>query len=367
MKLRDRWNRMGIFWQVYILAVLLFSMSVTLVDGFAEPLVSAMLEHSALHDSFIPVFGTRLQVYEIVLWLVGVAVPALSVSYFVARLVDARLKKMNFAARMMQRGDFSTRIPETGNDADSFNQLTQAFNRMAETLELASRNETRLLADISHELRSPLTRMNVGAALLKKDSSPQEFQEVLRGLENDVNHMSSLVSLLLEQGRARSSEREIHEVINLSSFAEDIVDKFRLLGRGPDKHFDTDIQPGLEVLGSPRRVRMIFENLLNNALFYMPENSTTTVSIHEDKDSAEILVRDHGPGVPEDKLENIFRAFFRADPSRARDSGGVGLGLALVKEAVVTMGGQIQARNVNPGLTIHIRIPCNPPKTAPTR
>lgn len=365
MKIRAWWGRLGIFWQVYVLSALLFSMSVTLVDGFISPLVSDIVHQIVLDDSFFALLGIKFRCYEIILWLAGVAIPTLLVSYFVARLVNFRLKKMELAARRLRRGDYAARIEETGNDTDAFNQVAQTFNRMATTLEAAARNETRLLADISHELRSPLTRMNVGAALLGKDNSPEEFRDLLRGLENEVTHMSSLVAMLLEQGRARSSERELYEIINLSELAEDIVDKFRLLGRGSDKHFATDLQEGVEVLGSPRRVRMIFENLLSNALFYMPENSTTTIDIHERDEAIAITIRDHGPGVPENKLEDMFRAFFRVDASRNRDSGGVGLGLALVKEAVVTIGGEIHACNANPGLAIHIRLPLNPAQTEP--
>ncbi|MDR1536273.1 MAG: sensor histidine kinase [Planctomycetota bacterium] len=118
-----------------------------------------------------------------------------------------------------------------------------------------------------------------------------------------------------------------------------------------------DIEPGLAVRGRPARIRLILDNILANALFHSPGDGVVRLALRRDGDRILLSVRDHGPGVPERHLRDIFRAFFRVDRSRAGSGGGVGLGLALVRDAAVAMGGSVEARNAGPGLEIIVSLP----------
>lgn len=361
MRWRERWKRLSVFWQVYIFTAVLFGVVVTVIDGVVDGILDDYFKESSFSQYYISFWGFHEEWYEVVLWFVGVVIPTLSVSYFVATMVEKRLSGMGKAAKRLASGDFSARIEEKGgDDKDAFDQVARTFNRMAESLELATRNEKRLLADISHELRSPLTRMNVSTALLSKDKSPGERAKILQGLENDIAHMTNLVGLLLAQGRERSIEREVTKPIDISEIALRMTEKFDMTGRGSGKSFRASATPGLEVLGSGKRAELVLENILANALFYMPPGSVTEVTVAAEGESIRLSVRDHGPGVPDDRLEYIFRAFYRVDLSRARGSGGAGLGLALVNEAVLTMGGHVRARNADPGLEIVVTFPRAP-------
>ena len=108
---------------------------------------------------------------------------------------------------------------------------------------------------------------------------------------------------------------------------------------------------------STPRLRTIFGNILDNAVFYSPAQGIVTVSVSSDEKNVHIAIRDHGPGVPDEKLREIFRAFYRVDESRARASGGAGLGLALAQAEAVRMGGGITAQNARPGLLVTVTLP----------
>lgn len=348
MRVRRWWDSLNFFWQVYLIMVLSFGCIITLVEGVLEPAATYLLLDFAVSNP---------ELNEFVLWVIGTLLPTLFIGYILTKMVMKKLVYMDQATRMLACGELKTRISETGNEKDVFNRLAVSFNMMANSLERLVANEKRLLADISHELRSPLTRMNVATALLPKKRNDDGFESLVRNLESEIEQMNSLVGALLEQGRARVLEEGIRHRIDLSGLASEVAGSYQNLGRESGVEIVTCIEPGLAILGNPVRVRMILENLLGNATFYAPAASRIDVCAAKNGDAICLSVRDYGPGVPEGYLNDIFRAFFRVDDSRSRDSGGVGLGLTLSKEAVLAMGGDIKARNAQPGLEVTVVFP----------
>ncbi len=348
MRLRRWWNALGFFWQVYLLMALSFAGIIALVEGLLEPLAIYRLRGFAIA---YPGWN------ELFLWMLGAVAPTLVAGYVLTRVVMKRLGAMDRATRRLASGELAARIPETGDEKDVFNRLAINFNTMADSLERLVDNEKRLLADISHELRSPLTRMNVATALLPKKRDDAGFEALVRNLESEIEQMNSLVGMLLEQGRARIMDQEKRTRIDLSRLASEIVDSYRDAGRENGVGIAARIDPNLAIYGNPARLRMILENILGNAVFYAPAGSAIDAVIDGDGRTIRLSVRDYGPGVPEKHLPDIFRAFFRVDGSRARNSGGVGLGLTLAKEAALAMGGDIGARNALPGLEVTVTLP----------
>lgn len=346
--IRCWWRSLGFYWQVYFFMALAFGCIIAFVEGVIEPLLLApLVEWLNVGDVFA----------EIVIWIVSVLFPSLFLGYLLANMVMRRLSAAVATARKLSQGDLGARLRVDNGNKDVFNQLACVFNEMAESLELLVLHEKRLLADISHELRSPLTRMGIATALLPMQRDSDDFDATIRLVDNEIEQMDKLVGLLLEQGQERLNNKNTYSRVDLSELLKDSVEGFGLAAAHGGKCLVTDVDPDIAVWGYDMRVRIIADNILSNALFYAPKNSKIEVSGKRTEEWALIIIRDHGPGVPDKHIQDIFKAFFRVDQSRARASGGAGLGLALAKDAAVAMGGDIEARNANPGLEVVVTLP----------
>lgn len=356
-RFRRWWSSLSFYWQIYLILVLFISLLVTIVDGVLEPFTVSLflppedLERFRIFDS------SSFTWIESVLWIIGVLLQSLVVVGLVIGLVRRKLDSVVHATQLIADGDLSTRVPDIGSGRDIFSNLSKYFNSMADSLQDSNRNEKRLMADISHELRSPLTRMSVAVSILEESGVPEGSAETLQMLENDIEHMNNLVEVLLIQGKNRAAHSEVKTQVNISALLTDLSTNFCILGREDKKRLVNEIEPGIVVSGYETKMRMIFENILSNAFFYTPPHSEVCIRAHTDGKEAVISIRDHGPGVPEDDLEKIFQIFFRTDTSRTRDSGGVGLGLSLAREAVAELNGRISASNTKPGLLITVQLP----------
>lgn len=350
--LRRWWHGLDFYWQVYLIVILCFGTIIALVEGIAEPIVINLLEER---------FQVAARTTEIVLWVVSVLVPTFALGFVITHMVVRRMTNMVKMAKRLKRGDLTARIDAMGNDKDVFNQLAGVFNGMADSLERLIDQEKRLLADVSHELCSPLTRMGVAAALLPTKRKADEVDAIAKLLDAEINQMNVLVGMLLQQRRERLKDRGGYSSIDLSGLARDMAAAHTLVAVNDGKNIDTGIEPGIVVLGNLVGLRMIIENVVSNALFYSPPSGRVEVRVWRDGKHAFFAVRDYGQGVPEKSLRDIFRAFFRVDPSRARTSGGAGLGLTLAHDAAVAMGGDIEARNAEPGLEVIVTLPLTMP------
>ena len=346
--IRNWWRSIGFFWQVYLIMVLTFGGVITLVEGVAEPFALDTMENW---------LGADEEMTEVVLWIVGVLLPTLALGFIVTKMIMRKLDNTVHMAKRLSCGDLGARIAASPGRDDAFTRLATAFNDMADSLERLLAHEKRLLADISHELRSPLTRMGVATALLPMKRRPGEFDAAISALDAEIAQMNDLVALLLKQGRDRLDNRESFSAVNLSELAAESVDAFAPVAAENGKRLTPDIAPGMTVWGHALRVRSILDNILSNALFYGPADRDIDLRLFRHHDFALLSVRDRGSGVPEAHLRDIFRPFFRVDESRARTSGGAGLGLALARDAVVAMGGDIEARNAGPGLEVFVTLP----------
>lgn len=320
---------------------------ITLVEAVFEPLAKYFVTD---------IYETYPTGCETFLWIVGTLLPSLLIGLLITYMVVARLEGLERATRTLSSGDLKVRMDESGDDKDVFTRLGKNFNHMAESLERLVVNEKRLLVDISHELRSPLTRLNLSIALLEKNHNREEFGKTVRMLESETEQMTELVKILLNQGRQRLAH-DGRTKVNLSNLIAEIVDSFRIVCDANGRTIAMSVESGLTIFGNALRARMVIENILANAMFYSPDDGNILVVAEKSGDKVVVSIRDYGPGVPAQHLEDIFRAFFRVDGSRARNSGGVGLGLTLVKESVLLMGGDIVAANANPGLEMRLALP----------
>lgn len=286
------------------------------------------------------------------------------VGYFLSRQLVRRLEAVGRAAESLAAGGLDTRVPE-GRD-DEVGQLARRFNAMAERLTstvaeldartreaetaLATRRE--LVANVSHELRTPLASISGHAEsllLLGPNASPERLAESLSVLHRETHQLSRLVDDLFllsttESGGLRLTIR----TVDVAAILEEVTASFRPLARREGQiTLLLDVEPELPLAAGDReRIIQVLGNLVRNALRFTPEGGLVSLRAAQQGDTVVVTVADTGAGIPPEGLERIFERFVRGDDARDRASGGAGLGLAIVRELVEAMSGQVAAQSV---------------------
>jgi signal transduction histidine kinase len=241
---------------------------------------------------------------------------------------------------------------------DEIGELARAFDEMAGRIEVLLTAERRLLQDVSHELRSPLTRLDVAVDLASTSADPGEF---LVRIRRDVSRLSTLVDELLQLTRAEGDPAARgQDEVRLDDLLHGLAADCALEAEASGCRLSLDADVRAAVQGEPELLRRAVENVVRNAIRHAPEGTAVEIGLQRDGESATVLVRDHGPGAPEEALKLIFEPFFRVEGHRSRNSGGTGLGLAIARRAVDLHHGRITARNANPGLVVTIVLPTMP-------
>ncbi len=341
------WRSIPFRRQVFLVVIATLGGSVTLAELLVDPII----------DAIFPTAQDALEWEEWAVWLLCVLAVGAGLSSFHTWANRRRLARLARLAEEIGHGNFTARIVVDGHPDDHLSKLSQSFNAMAETIDSLARGERRLLADISHELRSPLARLSAAVELLRLTNADTPNTLYLDKIAGDLEQMRGLIAVLLEQGRIRLAASEKRETLDLSAAASDAADGLQMLGATQKKTLRAEIAPGLRVKAHPMQLRLIFENILENALLHTPVESRVDLRVRRIGAFARITVRDWGAGVPEEALALLFQPFFRVNPAGVRKSGGVGLGLTLVREACQALGGSISAKNAFPGLEMNVFLP----------
>jgi signal transduction histidine kinase len=216
-------------------------------------------------------------------------------------------------------------------------------------------SERRLLADISHELRSPLARLKFAVKLAKTSA---DADAAFDRINRDVDRIASLVAGIVESTLVEGeSDAQGMEMVRVGDVVDEVIRDCSLEAEVRDCRIVLSGSFAGEVLGNRELLRRAVENVLRNGIRYTPQHATIDVSVVDDSGAASIAIRDYGPGVPEDSLERIFDPFFRVEEARDALGGGSGLGLSIAKRAVQVHHGTIKAENALPGLRVKIMIP----------
>jgi signal transduction histidine kinase len=297
-----------------------------------------------------PVVPKNAPLYRYYLLVVGASI---LLCWLAAAYVVSPLRRIAAGIRRFGEGDLSLRLQVQR--SDEIGTLARAFNSMAERIQTLFLSEQRLLADVSHELRSPLARLHFSIKLAR---TAADRDVALDRVKRDVDRLSTLVTSLVEMARAEGGPASYGlEDVNVNDLlAETIRDcSVEIEARGG--RIDLSSQPGVKVVGNPELLRRAVENVLRNAIRHSPQNSVIDVDLGLRRQTVTIAIRDYGPGIPEEFLERIFDSFFRTQEARDSDSGGVGLGLSIAKRAVQIHRGVIRAQNAKPGLRVEIELP----------
>jgi two-component system sensor histidine kinase CpxA len=291
----------------------------------------------------------------------------------IAHYLSKPIERLRNATNELARGNLDIRVSRyIGNRRDEIAELVRDFDSMAAELRNLIQSERNLLSGVSHELRSPIARMRL-ALTLARDSDARERREMLDRIEQETIQLDSMLEKILTVARLEGGQHKPKfESVSLRDIVDSVLDDARFEATA----FDVDIKftdsPQINLPGDPDLLRSAIENIVRNAMFYSGAGGEIEIALRRDNGNALLSVRDNGPGVPEASLPLLFKPFYRVDNSRVDSTGGMGLGLAIVRNAVLVHGGTVTAHNVVPhGLEIVIQLPVAPSglekRTAPAQ
>ncbi len=291
-------------------------------------------------------------------WIVAVLISGL-ICYLLARYLTGPILRLRQAARKLAEGDLSARAgAPMERRRDELGELVRDFNQMAGRIERLVTSQRSLISDISHELRSPLARLNVALGLARRHAG-EEAAGALDRIEREAERLNEMIGKLLSLARMQGavgppekSRVQLDEMVK--EVAEDA--EFEAQERQCAVRVVGSVRCSTE--GSPELLRSAVENVVRNAVRYTAAGTEVEITLAGRDARAEIAVRDHGPGVPEPELANLFLPFYRVAGARERETGGSGLGLAIADRAVRLHGGTVAAANAaGGGLVVRISLP----------
>jgi two-component system sensor histidine kinase CpxA len=302
-------------------------------------------------------FGTRsvlLGLHNLLLFSVAGGI----FCYFISRYLTRPLDQLGKAAAGIAAGRLDTRVdPSLIGRRDEIADLARNFDRMAERIEALITGQRRLLGDVSHELRSPLSRLMVALSLVKQ-GPPEEASENLDRIGLEARRLDILIGQLLALTRIDSGvDRGSPASFDLTNLVQEIAADGDFEARARGCNVTIKQADACSVNGFEELLRSAVENVVRNAIRHTAEGTAVEISLHASDSRALVNVRDHGPGVPENMLSEIFLPFRRV----AHDnSDGAGLGLAIAARAVEVHRGKISASNApGGGLSVELELPAN--------
>jgi signal transduction histidine kinase len=296
------------------------------------------LEPAADGGSYLFVWDYREHVrglHSKMLWLLLFLVSGVvCTAYLFQRRLLRPVRLLDDGVERLSTGDLDVTVPVV--TRDEFGALTDAFNKMVRRVKQMIEARDQLLLDVSHELRSPLTRMKVALALLPEDENKA-------GMAGDLNEMEAMIAELLELERMRHGRGLCRRREDVMGLLQEMADAYGSGSPGvrvtaPDSEVVLDIDR--------EKFKTVLRNLLENARkFSLADSRPIEIGMEEDAEAVVVRVCDDGPGIPEADLPSLFEPFYRVDRSRSRKTGGYGLGLSICKRIMEAHGGSIAVSN----------------------
>ena len=295
-------------------------------------------------------------------WLLAILISGL-ICYLLARSITKPILRLRGAATQLATGDLSARAGATVTGRrDELGELGRDFNLMAGRIEDLITSERQLIRDISHELRSPLARLNVALGLARRRAD-EETGPALDRIEREAETLNEMIGRLLALARMDAASEPPDPVrLDLQGMVAEIASDaaFEAQERGTSVQLVST--EACAVMGSAELLHSAIENVVRNAVRYSKPGTPVQIRLAcESSPSgkmADIAIRDYGCGVPQEELENLFRPFYRVADARERDTGGIGLGLAITYRAVKLHHGRVAAENApGGGLLVNIQLP----------
>ena len=320
-------------------------------DGHPRQLVALSRSHARIAP----------QTRQLILWGVQLTLLLLFIgllSWWVARSVARPVEALRDATRRMAAGELSTRVGRRrGEKHDELARLAYDFDAMAERIEALVAHDRGVLQDLSHELRSPLARLHLILNLAQRSKSPVEAEPYFLQAEQEIDRLDRMTGEMLALSRLEGGIPGMNrERLELDELMRECVAQAELEAGAREVSLRVTLGAPVFITGSPLLLERAIGNLIANAIKFSPVGGAVELGVHALQDGAEIVIRDHGPGVPEAELAYLFRPFYRG--SNAIRADGHGVGLAIVQRVVQVHGGEILAENaVGGGLQVALRLP----------
>ena len=297
------------------------------------------------------------------LWILIAVISSGLVCYPLARYMTRPVVQLRSAAQKLAAGDLTARAGTSeSRRKDEIAELVRDFDSMAGRLQAMVKAQSRLWSDISHELRSPLARLSVALELARQRSGPGA-SGALERITLESERLNELIGRLLTIAKLDSGDDKIEKApVHLEELVSEVTNDAEFEAQSRQCHVKFTAREDFALMGSATLLRSAVENVVRNAIRYTKEGTNVEISLASDDrvNTALIAIEDSGPGVPADALDKIFRPFYRIDDARGRQTGGVGLGLAITERSVLLHGGTVRALNrPEGGLRIEIRLPVN--------
>jgi len=299
--------------------------------------------------------GQRVQT---IVYLLAAFLIVLAASLFLGRMITRPISLLRQTSRQLGEGHLEARPPETLLlRQDEMGQLARDFNTMGEKVDSLLTSHKQLLRDISHELRSPLARLQVALELArgKQVSDSEELDRI----ETEAGRINDLIEEVLTLARFDQGAVAIQkEPLRLDMLLQQLSQDLDFEASSQDCEIHLACEQMLTVNADGRWMERAIENIARNAIRHAPSGSSIDISLGQESEYAVISIHDRGPGVEEDKLPHLFEPFYRASEGRERQSGGYGLGLAIASKVVEACLGSIQAANhPDGGLEVTLKLP----------
>ncbi|RUO75998.1 two-component system sensor histidine kinase EnvZ [Idiomarina seosinensis] len=287
---------------------------------------------------------TSGQFSPLVIYLLVIGVLSVFGGVLFANWLNRPLKALENSAKLVGRGEFPAQLPEKG--ASEIVSVTQAFNRMSRGIQELENDRNLLMAGVSHDLRTPLTRIRLAAEMM-----PESEDYLAQGIAEDIDDMNDIIDQFIDYVRLDQQEVSSHESLNelLEQTVANLPDSWQ-------KQFHVELGQCPRVMLRPLSVKRVAVNLLENAERYGKKNVWIKSGYNKKRRSVWFSVTDDGPGIPETEQEKLFQPFTQGD--KARGGVGSGLGLAIIKRIVDRHDGYISMKNVeNAGLCVTVSLP----------
>jgi len=291
--------------------------------------------------------------------LLAIAV-ALLFTFFLSRQISAPIKALTLAARRLGQGDLSQRVKLK--DKGEMGELAQAFNSMASDLERAEKLQRNMVADVAHELRTPLSNIR-GYLEAIRDEVIKPDADTIRSLDEEVALLSRLVDDLQELALAEAGKLKLDfQTEDMAKLIRQTVAAIQTRAKAKGLSTFVDLPDRLPAVKIDSfRIGQVLRNLLDNAVVHTAQGGTITVTARQRSNLVEVAVIDTGEGIPAEELPNIFERFYRVDKTRARATGGHGLGLTITKRLVEVHGGKIEVQSeMGKGSRFTFTVPVSP-------
>ena len=319
--------------------------------------------HSYVYVSRLPRTPLNVSLRTQALRLLVVLLTGGLLCYGLARYLTTPIRKLRGTTHEFADGNLAARVSSRlVKRRDEIGHLGRDFNQMAERIESMVAAQHRLLGDISHELRSPLARMNV-ALELARNRAGSEAASALNRIERESETLNEMIGHLLTLTRLETGTRGLQQTaVDLAHLVREVAADADFEASSRNRSVQIVTCDECSTMGTEELLRSAIENVVRNAVRYTAEGTQVEITLkarNGDGDGdAVISVRDHGDGVPDQLMEKIFRPFYRTEEARDRESGGSGLGLAITSRAVRLHGGSVSAANApEGGLEVTIKLP----------